>query len=136
MLRETDGTWDKGYTHTRGLRFVQPSGHVGACTAGRPSIFSSLGPLPISLLPLAAMRVVVGVEGVVDKIEFAGDGVGDSAPSLPASVRRSLPKARRSTASRSRQAVPAQRTPSYCALRRVRLARARAARRGARQTGF
>jgi hypothetical protein len=47
MLRETDGTWDNGYTHevntlretggtwdngdnTRAAEFMQPSGHVGS----------------------------------------------------------------------------------------------------------
>eukprot|EP00966_Prymnesium_polylepis_P110088 2547382-Prymnesium_polylepis.1 len=32
MLRETDGTWDNGYT-----QFVRPSGHVGSCIARRPA---------------------------------------------------------------------------------------------------
>eukprot|EP00966_Prymnesium_polylepis_P074553 1730652-Prymnesium_polylepis.1 len=35
-LRETDGTWDNGYTHAWTQRFVRPSGHVGSCIARRP----------------------------------------------------------------------------------------------------
>eukprot|EP00966_Prymnesium_polylepis_P254612 5883235-Prymnesium_polylepis.1 len=37
MLRETDGRRGTTATHTRGLRFVWASGHVGSCIARRPA---------------------------------------------------------------------------------------------------
>jgi hypothetical protein len=40
-LRETDGTWDNGYTHAcldSALRFVRPSGHVGSCITRPPAL--------------------------------------------------------------------------------------------------
>eukprot|EP00966_Prymnesium_polylepis_P234423 5422676-Prymnesium_polylepis.2 len=40
MLRETvRGTTA---THTRGLRFVRPSGHVGSCIARRPAFLATV----------------------------------------------------------------------------------------------
>eukprot|EP00966_Prymnesium_polylepis_P089710 2077321-Prymnesium_polylepis.1 len=48
VLRETDGTVGTGETatHTRGLRFVRPSGHAGSCIARRPAFSHGARPTP------------------------------------------------------------------------------------------
>eukprot|EP00966_Prymnesium_polylepis_P042457 986463-Prymnesium_polylepis.1 len=43
MLRETDGTWDNGYTHAR---FVRHSGYVGLCISRRPAFSHGARPRP------------------------------------------------------------------------------------------